>query len=59
MDKQYLTVNEVAALTGFHIMTIYQKLEEGVLPGTKIFGRWRVAKTTIDEMMKGNVSTAR
>jgi excisionase family DNA binding protein len=53
MEKQYLSVNEVAALTGFSKFTIYVKLERSEMPGKRVFGRWRVDKEELNSFMSG------
>ena len=41
-EKQYYTVQEVAALTNTHIHTIQARLRDGTLQGKKLGGVWRI-----------------
>lgn len=38
----YLTVPEVAKLTGYHVRTIQARLRDGTLAGKKLGGTWRI-----------------
>ena len=45
----YLTVPEVAQLTGYHVRTIQARLRDGTLKGRKISGEWRIYRDTLME----------
>jgi len=42
--RTHYTPNELSALTGVKVMTIYQQLGRGTLPATRIRGRWHIAE---------------
>lgn len=43
----YLTVPEVAKLTGYHVRTIQARLRDGTLKGRKIGGEWRIYRESL------------
>jgi excisionase family DNA binding protein len=53
MDLELLTVAEVAAQTRCHEKTVREWIRSGVLPAIRLpGGRYRVARTTLDEVMR-------
>lgn len=45
----YLTVPEVAKLTGYHVRTIQARLRDGTLKGRKISGEWRIYREALTD----------
>lgn len=43
----YLTVPEVAKLTGYHVRTVQARLRDGTLKGRKISGEWRIYRESL------------
>lgn len=46
-DVPYLTVPEVAKLTGCHVRTIQARLRDGTIKGRKISGEWRIYRESL------------
>ena len=48
MDKEILSVKEVASYLQLHPVTIYEHLKKRRIPALKIGGRWRFIKKQLD-----------
>ncbi len=61
MEPRYLSVKEVAALTGTNIKTIYRMIQAGELPARRFRRSLRVPRYAVEprssESGKGDVST--
>jgi excisionase family DNA binding protein len=51
MEKENLTVKDVAQYLNRSETTIYNMLNEGELPGIKLGGKWIVRKKDLDEFL--------
>lgn len=49
VEKLTYTVSEYAAMLGKSIQTTVVYMEEGLIPGEKIKGRWMIRKPEVDE----------
>lgn len=54
MDKEYLTIKDVAELFNVHTNTVRRWLRRGQLPGRQIGRSWRVSKAAIDAYLAEN-----
>ncbi len=52
MDKEVLTIDEVANMFSVSRRTVYNLLKEKVLPGVKIGGQWRFLKKDLLRVFK-------
>jgi len=48
-SQDILTLQDVCAYLRVHEMTIYRWVKAGILPGSKIGGRWRFKKSHIEK----------
>lgn len=57
---RYLTVKQVAEMTGFNKFFIYEALNRGVLKGTKsgpgFRAHWRIRPEDVDAWLEGNAA---
>ena len=51
MEKENLTVKDVAEYLNRSETTIYNMLNKGELPGIKLGGKWIVRKKDLDEFL--------
>lgn len=52
MEKELLTVEEVAKYLDVHHLTVYRWCREGQLPATKVGREWRIRRSTIDDFLQ-------
>ena len=52
MDKEVLTVKQVAEFLQMDVRTIYKYAKSGEIPSFKISRRWRFLKTDIDSWVE-------
>jgi excisionase family DNA binding protein len=52
MDRELLTVEEVARFLEVHVLTVYRWCREGRLPATKVGREWRIRRATIDDFLQ-------
>ena len=48
---EVMTIEELAAYLKITHRTLYQKVNNGEIPGKKVFGKWRFHKTAIDQWL--------
>ena len=51
-EKQYLEVEDVARLLGYHPETVRDLLRRRVIPGRKVGKEWRVDREQLAEYMR-------
>ena len=59
MDKDEMSLHEVAEELGVHYMTVYRYVRLGYLAAHKEGGSWRVARSDVEELRKAPPSEAR
>ncbi len=58
MDRQFLTVDEVAAITGLSRPTIYRAVKDTTIPSLRVAGAIRIPKWWIDQLLQPEVAQA-
>jgi len=58
MAEEALTVDEAASRLKVMPKTVRGWLREGILPGVKIGRQWRVAESTLDAIIRGEIALA-
>lgn len=54
-SDRYLFTQEAADYLKVSVSTLYKYLEAGKLPGVKVMGRWRVAVSTLNQVLSGEL----
>ncbi len=52
MERNVLTVKEVAKYLRMSERSIYKLVREGKIPGTKILNKWRFDRREVDKIFK-------
>lgn len=50
--NRWMDVEEVAQYLNLHLMTVYRMLQSGVLPASKVGGRWRIKRQELDAWLE-------
>lgn len=58
-EDTYLSVAEVAAYLGVHEKQVYRLQKRGVLPGTRLTGKWLFPKSLVDEALVRSATPTR
>ena len=48
LNKQCLSIGEVAKYLGLTVSTVYRLVKRGAIPGFKVGGQWRFAQDTLE-----------
>ncbi len=48
MEKQCLSISEVAKYLGLTVSTVYRLVKRGAIPGFKVGGQWRFAQDSLE-----------
>ena len=57
MEKDILTIKEVAEYLQISQRSVYKLAKSGELPGRMVLNKWRFSKSKIDEWMEKSSST--
>ena len=49
--RETMTPREAAEYLNIHVRTIYRLAKNGLIPASKVGGRWRLKKATLDEWL--------
>lgn len=55
-DKAVFNPKELGTYLGVHEMTVYRWLKKGIVPGTRIGGRWKISKELIDRWLNSGMA---
>jgi excisionase family DNA binding protein len=58
VDDELLTPEESARYLKMHVDSVRRLLRAGKLPGRKFGGGWRIAKSSLDEMLRDDQKPA-
>ncbi len=58
MERQFFTVQEMAALTGFSKATLYRAISRNEIPTIKIGVALRIPKTWLDQVLNAGATAA-
>lgn len=58
-DREYLTVEEVAARFGVNPTTVYRLAQRGTLPGFKVGNQWRFSQEMLESWVTDQVMVER
>lgn len=50
--EKYYTIKQVSELLNISTRTLYDNIKKGNLPATMLLGKWRVAESTINELIE-------
>ena len=55
MEKEYLTIKEVAKRMRVNERTVYRMAKKGQIPAFKFGKSWRIGSVKLDKLFEGNI----
>jgi len=59
MSEKYLTATQVAEMLQLNVETVYDMVNDGEVPATKVRGRWRFDPSELREWFNANGSSGK